>query len=340
MEEQVFKRWCIWGHPLHTHTHSYIHNGFFRALKYMGYQCEWFNDAPNQTLTLAPFTIFITEGQVDTYIPMIPNCLYLLHNCVKERYLAAGIPEAHILHMNVTDYRIDGLGENVLDKPWNRYLTNENPIIQPLPNERWQPGIYKGQGRAIHIRWATDLLPPEIQYNMDNLELIAKKRKTGIHFVGFCTGMQQDYQKFLKEYGIEYNAVGGFSDKNLSIEDNIDRVQSSYFAPAIVQGHQIGSGYIPCRIFKNISYGTFVVTNSQAVVDFLKAYTDEYSMVYDTNFKSLTEKAFHRMLNRNFESERKVMAFVRDEHTYVNRVQAVIAGFIHHWKHLKEKGEL
>ena len=23
----------IWGHPLHSHTHSYIHNGFFIAFK-------------------------------------------------------------------------------------------------------------------------------------------------------------------------------------------------------------------------------------------------------------------------------------------------------------------
>jgi len=75
-------------------------------------------------------------------------------------------------------------------------------------------------------------------------------------------------------------------------------------------------------------------------MEFFKHYSDEYSLVFDTNCKSLTEKAVHRMMNRNFESERKLMAFVRNEHTYVNRVEAIVAGFFHHWKHLQEEGEM
>jgi len=340
MTENLFKRWCIWGHPLHSHTHSYIHNGFYRAIQYMGNHCDWVPDLPNNDIVIHPLTVFITEGQVDKYIPMLPNCFYLIHSCSKERYLAAGIPETNILQLGVTDYRIDGLGENILGKPWNRYLSNDNPIIQPLPDEKWKPGIHVGAGRAIHIRWATDLLPNEVQYYMDNLELVAKKKKTGLYFIGFYCGIHQEYGRFLQDYGIPYIAAGGFTDKNLSVEDNIDRIQSSYFAPAIVQGHQLGCGYIPCRIFKNISYGAFGVTNSPAIMEFFKDYSDEYSLVFDTDFKRLTEKAFYRMMNRNFESERKLMAFIRDEHTYVNRVEAVIAGFFHHWKHLQEKGEI
>ena len=337
--ENLFKRWCIWGWPLHSHTHSYIHNGFFRAIQYMGLHCDWVDDYPS-TLTIEPNTVFITEGQVDKHIPLRRDCFYVIHCCNKDRYLAAGIPETNILQLGITDYRIDGLGENILDRPWNRYLTNENPIIEPLPNEKWKPGIHKGAGRAIHIRWATDLLPHEIQFNIDNLESIAKKKKTGLYFIGFYCGIQQEYGRFLENYGIQYINAGGFSDKNLSLEDNIDRIQSSYFAPAIVQGHQIGCGYIPCRIFKNISYGAFGVTNSPAIAEFFKDYADEYSLVFDTDFKKLTEKGFHRMMNRNLESERKLMAFVRDEHTYVNRIQAIIGGFIHHWNHLRSIGEM
>lgn len=35
-----------------------------------------------------------------------------------------------------------------------------------------------------------------------------------------------------------------------------------------------------------------------------------------------------------------VMAFIRDEHTYINRVQGIVGGFIHHWNYLKSKGEM
>ena len=37
----------IWGHPLHSHTHSYIHNGFFIAFKELGYDTYWFHDNMN-----------------------------------------------------------------------------------------------------------------------------------------------------------------------------------------------------------------------------------------------------------------------------------------------------
>ena len=33
----------IWGHELHNHTHSYIHNAFYRTFKYLGYNVYWFN---------------------------------------------------------------------------------------------------------------------------------------------------------------------------------------------------------------------------------------------------------------------------------------------------------
>jgi hypothetical protein len=55
----------IWGHKLHTHTHSYIHEGFFRAFENLGYPTYWFDKLDD----IADFdfsnTFFITEGQVD-----------------------------------------------------------------------------------------------------------------------------------------------------------------------------------------------------------------------------------------------------------------------------------
>jgi hypothetical protein len=35
------KRVVIWGHSLHSHTHSYIHYGFYQACKSLGYDVTW-----------------------------------------------------------------------------------------------------------------------------------------------------------------------------------------------------------------------------------------------------------------------------------------------------------
>jgi Lrp/AsnC family transcriptional regulator for asnA, asnC and gidA len=38
----TIKKVVIWGHKLHSHTHSYIHNGFYIAFKHLGYDITAF----------------------------------------------------------------------------------------------------------------------------------------------------------------------------------------------------------------------------------------------------------------------------------------------------------
>jgi hypothetical protein len=35
----------IWGFPLDTHTHSYIHAAWLKTFKFLGYEAYWFHDA-------------------------------------------------------------------------------------------------------------------------------------------------------------------------------------------------------------------------------------------------------------------------------------------------------
>ena len=49
---------------------------------------------------------------------------------------------------------------------------------------------------------------------------------------------------------------------------------------------------------------------------------------------ALTQKAIARAGARDFEGERAAMRFIRDEHTYINRVDALKAGFRCHWRRL------
>ena len=38
------KQIVLWGHKLHTHTHSYIHYAFYKTFNHMGYKCLWLDD--------------------------------------------------------------------------------------------------------------------------------------------------------------------------------------------------------------------------------------------------------------------------------------------------------
>lgn len=78
------KKVVLWGHKLHSHTHSYIHWGFERAFKYLGYETYWFDGGDNVSNFDFSGSLFITEGQVDQAIPLRDDCLYILHNCEKK----------------------------------------------------------------------------------------------------------------------------------------------------------------------------------------------------------------------------------------------------------------
>jgi hypothetical protein len=39
-----YSKVIIWGHPLYSHTHSYVHEAYYRAFESMGYDVYWFHD--------------------------------------------------------------------------------------------------------------------------------------------------------------------------------------------------------------------------------------------------------------------------------------------------------
>src|SRR5690349_5990415 len=82
----AFDKVVIWGHKLHTHTHSYIHSGFYEGFKHLGYATYWFDDADDVSDFNFSNTLFLTEGQVDKKIPLRADCIYLLHNCTDPKY--------------------------------------------------------------------------------------------------------------------------------------------------------------------------------------------------------------------------------------------------------------
>ena len=73
------KQVVIWGHKLHTHTHSYIHNAFYKTYIHLGYKTIWLNNNDNITHIDFSNTLFLTEGQVDNRIPIRKDSYYILH---------------------------------------------------------------------------------------------------------------------------------------------------------------------------------------------------------------------------------------------------------------------
>lgn len=241
---KAFDKVVIWGHKLHSHTHSYIHNAFYRAFKYKGYPTYWFDD--NDDVSSFDFTnsLFITEGQVDKNIPIRGDCDYILHNCDNTRY-GAVLASNRAIKMQVYS---DSVRTHKIPEV-------EKCIHFDVPN------------KIVYMPWATDLLPSEIEGIQKKVS--RRKKAKAIYWIGTIGagvfGNIKEIEPFQR--AATNDGISFIQKCNVSISENQKLISMSYMAPTIVGTFQQKVGYIPCRIFKNISYGQMGITNSYRVYE-------------------------------------------------------------------------
>lgn len=283
------KRVIIYGHKLYSHTHSYIHYAFHKAFRFMGYETHWVDKNDDIQGLLSPGTIFLTEGQADENIPKSNDYKYILHNCNPSFY--EHIKEENILKIQV--YTNDVL----------------NYGFEKVGNHLY----YKD--RLLYLYWGTDLLPHEIEYR-------ATERENFIYWVGTVGDGQfgniDQLLPFIK--GAILDNKPFMHKVNLSFEESEILIRKSYLAPAINGQWQVEKGYIPCRIFKNISYAQIGLTNNQAVSNLFNGevlYSPDTLELFD-----LGKQALHK---DNYKDKVvSLMNVVKNEHTYVNRINTIL----------------
>jgi hypothetical protein len=294
-QSNFFSKIIIWGHPLHSHTHSYIHWGFYRAFKHLGYEVYWVDNQDAIKNIDIHNALFITEGQVDQNMPKRQDCYYILHNWNPERYQELFYNNRCILLQVYTDDCLPYAPEKIDDCIYCNVVE-----------------------KMIFLPWATDLLPYEIETMK---QCIREKKESAVYWIGtigrgiFGNNDEiADFKKACKENNITFE-----KNINTSMEKNIDLIQKSYMAPALQGEWQCEKGYIPCRIFKNISYGQWGITNNKIVYDLFKGKIiynpDTYQLFYDA--KMYIETA---SINELYE----LMDFVKDNHTYINRIETLL----------------
>lgn len=291
-----FDKVVIWGHKLHSHTHSYIHNAFYRAFKHLGYQTYWFDNKDNVKDFDFSNSLFLTEGQVDEAIPLRDDCRYILHNCDQKKYLPF-LEKGHCIILQV--YTDD-------------VLPRQTVKIAPCIH-------YDVSEKIVYMPWATDLLPDEIDAIKAKVKNVIKVPY--VYWIGSWTngtfGNNSEISPFKK--ACLKNNIQFESKMKISVDENIDLIMKSYMAPTIVGEWQKKVGYIPCRIFKNISYGQMGITNSERVYELF-----EKKIVYNPNTYQLFYDAKQRLKTFTLDDLYGQMDFVKTKHTYLNRIATLL----------------
>lgn len=291
-----FNKVIIWGHKLHSHTHSYIHYAFDKAFKHLGYKTYWFDARDKKKLKNFDFknSLFITEGQVDQGIPLRTDCTYILHNCDGKKYK-----------------KIFDAGNAIILQVYTHDALTNHTDVQKIDECMY----YSMKDRVIYLPWATDLLPDEIEERKKQ----AKINLSGntVFFIGTINGGEYGNEPEVTQFNtacaarkIQFRKIN-----NVSEQENITLTQRSYIAPAIQGSWQCRQGYIPCRIFKNISYGQWGVTNSETVSRLFHG-----KITYNPNCYQLFFDAENKIKQLTIEELYDLMDFVKEKHTYINRI--------------------
>lgn len=296
----------IWGHKLYSHTHSFVHYGFYKAFKHMGYDTYWMDN--NDDVSTFDFSncIFLTEGQVCEKMPVRDDCKYILHHVCGDFFT-----------------------ENFKDK--NNFISMGVYNKDCLNFEKINDYTFCREGKFIAQPWATDLLPHEID---TQLIVPDENKDKNIYFIGTVTSGANDiFRECIKfataatDNGISFVIKGGYSGGRphpllkvsagfVDMEESIALIRKAYLAPTFQSIKQRNMQYIPCRIFKNISYGQYPVTNCKHVQFLFPGLTiyneDTYELFLDTEKK------------KNNKDLVECMNIIKEHHTFINRIERLM----------------
>jgi len=301
----------IWGHKLHSHTHSYIHYGYWKAFKALGWDVLWLDDGDDISSLDLSGSLFFTEGNVDSGIPIRSDCWYILHNCEDPKY--GTVPPERQVSIQV-------------QCPGGSFQQWEK-----IADEAY----YNSESRVLHQHWATDLLPDEVEAMKETVgnDVVRRCAFVGSFNWGFPPfDMDKQTGPFVDECeknGVPFIVRGANCQTQTDLpynridnDEGKDFVVSSLLAPALQGHYQCDVGYIPCRIFKNISYGKVGVTNNPAVKELFGD-----MVVFNEDTRQLFHDAMAATERTTKEQILEAMDFVKEHHTYIDRVINILTIF-------------
>jgi hypothetical protein len=323
-----FKKVIVWGYPLYSHTHSFIHYGWYKAFKELGYDTYWFDDKNFPKDFDYNHSLFITEGYADKNIPLVKTSTYFVH-ITKDpsKYLNA---DCRLIDIRFNLKKTKDFSYNYT-RPDERlvklddFSLYEKNADDSVLVDKYRKGVSKYE--AVYMFWATDFLPREIDFTTAFIE-----RTSTVHHVGsFWSANREELLKLatvLKNKNINFEIRDPWKILTTN-EQAIELVRKSYIAPDIrgkgvtcdeataEESNHLDNGYIPCRIFKNISYGQLGMSNSPSVHQLMGDY-----IVFSKDIEELVEsgEAQRKNYNKIIES----MNYVKNNHTFINRINAIL----------------
>jgi hypothetical protein len=306
MIENKIKRIVIWGLRKKYHTHRHIHKAFYENTKKLGYETLWLEDERKNQKYIKTNDLIITAEPVgkmvpekfkleDYNLPIRDDIFYCLHN-FKDIFKNKLNPKNYI---NLAVYH--------------------NIILNIKNIEKWGPVTYfDTTTRTLYQPWGTDLLPEEFRTPVFNKNSLA-------FWIGsvWNNTLNQGNLNEISELktALEQNKLKFLKLRFIPDWLNIFLVRISRIAPAMAGRYQVEIDYLPCRMFKNISYGQLGITNVKKFKDILGD-----SFIEGNSIKEIIENAL-LLSKEEYIAKVKVQQEIIKNYTYKNSIENIIKAF-------------
>jgi len=232
---EPYQRVVLWGFARGLDSMRHIYRSFQQALGRAGIATLWLDDRPEYRAELGPGDLVFAVDVGSRYLgSAVPGADYVLHNIVPGDPVWDGLDEWRALRLQVYTSDAEQWGEAW--GPVRRYDRAGRILFQPwgtnLPPDGFLPPVFNADARTapfVGAVWSG---------GQGNAETIDQLRSV------------------LAARGLELLYLTHVSD-----EENAAAVRAGRIAPAFAGAWQAEHDYLPCRVFKNVSYGALALTN-------------------------------------------------------------------------------
>lgn len=293
-----FNKIVIWGLRTKRHTHRHIHKSFFNNLKKIGdKKILWVDDEIENNKLIEANDLVISIGLAGKFLEVRSDVFYCLHNF--ENNIVAEQNRSSVIQLQV--------------------YTNS---VEKIPGIiEWKDAVFfNPKTRCLYQPWGTDLLENEFKKPVFN------KNSRLAFFVGSVWNNElnqgnvneiNQLKNIFVKHGMRFVCLRHIPDIV-----NVFLMRKSRIAPAISGAWQADNDYLPCRMFKNISYGQLGISNCRKFKDILKDYWVDYGSLEDLIEKSLNlkEEEYLKMVKGQQE-------MIKD-YTYIDSLTNIMKAFI------------
>jgi hypothetical protein len=277
-----FNKVVIWGLRNRWHTHRFIFRAYYDNLKKCGIPVVWIEDEKANQGVIEPNDIIFSASNM--HGKMVPEKLSLA-----DYNLPIRSDVYYCLHAE-NDYFIEKIdpSKRLILKFYNNDAEKFEKLYEAVHFDRATKTLYQP--------WGTNLLPHQFAKPIFSRSKFVfwigsvwkgKKNEGNITEIGKLVHI-------LKEKNLWFRQLRFIPDSW-----NEFFIRHSKLAPAVGGAIQVETNYLPCRMFKNISYGQLGFSNIKKFNDIFKECTvyDETMSVMIDNVLALSKDQYIKMVD-------------------------------------------